>query len=95
MRCVLKDKLFDLCVVCNIAIVVDSPRIVPRTTHDPSSPCNQKELKSIFGALIVDIALYQSHEPVGGDPLRLEVFAHIVVPHVSCVHGAIITDKGP
>ena len=95
MRCVLKDQLLDFCMVCNITIVVDSSRIVPRTTHDPSSSRNQKELKPIFGALVVDIALDQSHEPVGGDPLRLEVFAHIVVPHVSGVHGAIIADKGP
>ena len=31
----MEDELLKLCVVCHIAIVVDTSRVVPRSAHDP------------------------------------------------------------
>ena len=90
----MEDKLFDLGVVCRVAIVVDTTGFVPCAAHDPPTSRDQNKLKAILGALIINVALNETDEPVRCDPLCLKVFTHIEVPHVASVHCTFITNKG-
>ena len=93
MGLVLKDDQLGLRVVRHVSVVVNTTRLEPRTAHDPSPPSDEKQLEPVLGALIVNVALNQLDEPVSGDALRLELLAHVEVPHVAGVHGALIADK--
>ena len=93
MGLVLKDDHLGLRVVRHVSVVVDTTRLEPCSTHDPASTSDKKQLETVLGALIVNIALNQPNEPVSGDALRLKLLAHVEVPHVAGVHGALIADK--
>lgn len=90
---VLEDELFNLGVIRNIAIVVEPASLVPGASHQPAPASNQNQFKAVLGALVVNVALNECHEPVRRDMLRFEVLAHVVVPHVPVVHRSLITNK--
>ena len=94
MSFVLYDKLLELCVIRNIAIMVNSSSFETSATHLPSSSGYQKQLKAIFWALIVYKALYKTDKPMCSNLLRFEILTHIEVPHVSRVHRFFIANIG-
>ena len=60
----LEHKLLNLSMIRSISIMVNSTSFVPGASHDPPPSSDQQELKAIFGALVVYVALDQRYEPV-------------------------------
>ena len=89
----IEDQLLCFCVIGDITIFIYTSCVVSCATHLPSPPCNEYHLNAWCRTLVVHKALNQLDEPIAGYLLSLEVFAEVVVPHITCVHAPWISDE--
>ena len=82
------DNLFKFCMISNVTFVVNSSGIITRAAHLPSSSSYQYNLNFWRRYLLLDISLYQRDAPVLFNTLTYQIFAHGIVPHVSCINTA-------
>ena len=87
----LDDELLHFDVVCYITIAVYSSWVEACSSHAPSTSCDDDHLCVSRWLLELHIPLYQLDEPILGNVLCLEVLAHVVVPHVPCVHELVVS----
>ena len=79
------NNLLGLRLISHITLLVKPTRLESRATHAPAAPYNQYHLNLILRWLTSNIALYQIDEPVTWNFLNYQVFAKIIVPHVTRV----------